>query len=76
LDWQLKEGLTNLKIERKENSILTNDTVSCICVVKNGSQSKITNFHLTMVAINKNVITLKISMNDRRVMAVEIEKAF
>ena len=41
---------------------------------ENCSKSKITNLNLPLIPINKNIITLEISMDHRRLMAMQIMK--
>jgi len=43
---------------------------------ENCSKAEITNFDFSLVTIDENIITLEISMDHRRVMAVEIDKTF
>lgn len=43
---------------------------------KNSSKAKITNLDLPLIPINKNVITLKISMDNWRMSAMKVMKAF
>jgi len=50
--------------------------VNSIRFTENFSKAEITNFDLSLVTIDENVITLEISMDHRRVMAVEIDKTF
>lgn len=48
--------------------------MSSMGFTENCSESEITNLHLPLIAIDKYVITLEISMNHRWVKAMEIKK--
>lgn len=48
--------------------------MSSVRFSQNSSEAKISNFHFSLVSINKDVITLKISMDYRGIMAMKIEK--
>jgi len=43
-------------------------------MAKNGRQSEVTNLHLPLVSIDKNVIAFQIPMNNWRVMTMQVEK--
>lgn len=42
---------------------------------KDRSEAKITNFDLTLIPIDENVVTFKVSMNDRGIVTVQIHEA-
>jgi hypothetical protein len=50
--------------------------MNSIRFAENCSEAKITNFDFSLVTIDENIITLEISMNHRRIMAMEIEETF
>ena len=54
----------------------TDDTSGSVAVPEHSCKTKIAYFDLTKMAINKDVITLEVSMDHRRVVAVEINKPF
>lgn len=57
----------------EERNQLTDNT-SSMRFPEDCSEAKITNLHFPLISIDKNVITFEISMNHRRVSAMEIEK--
>jgi len=57
-------------------AFLRTNTTSSIRFAENRSKAKITDFDFPLVAIDENVITLEISMDHRRIMAVQIQKPF
>lgn len=54
----------------------TDDTMCRMAVPQHSCKTKITNFDLSKMAINKDIITLEVSMDNRRVVSVEINKPF
>lgn len=50
------------------------NTVSSMRFPKDCCKAKITNLHFSLVAIDKDIVTLEISVDHRRVTAVKIEK--
>ena len=62
--------------ENKQFLLHTDDTSGSVAVPEHSCKTKIAYFDLTKMAINKDVITLEVSMDHRRVVAVEINKPF
>ncbi len=56
------------------NRIPTNHTVSCMCLSQNGCKSKVSNLDLPLIAIHKNVVTLKVPVYDRWIMTMQVKK--
>ena len=56
------------------NSLELTNTMRRMRFPENRSKAKITNLDLALVPVDENVVTLEVSMNNRRIMAVEIEK--
>jgi len=50
----------------------TNDAMGRVAVPQHSCKTKITNFDLSKMPIHKDIITLKVSMDNRRVVLVEI----
>lgn len=42
---------------------------------ENGCKAQVTNFDLPQMAIDEDIVTLEVSMYDRRIMAVQILQA-
>lgn len=57
-------------------AFLRTNTTGSIRFSENRSKAKITDFDFPLVAIDENVITLEISVDHRRIMAVQIQKPF
>jgi hypothetical protein len=48
--------------------------VNSVRFAKDGSQAQVANLDLTLVAIDEDIVTFEIPMDNRRMMTVEIQK--
>lgn len=62
--------------ENKQLSQHTDDTMGRVAVPQHSCKTKIANFNLSKMPIDKDIITLKVSMDNRRVVLMEINKPF
>jgi hypothetical protein len=44
-------------------------------LAKNGSQAKVTDLDLPLVAVHEDVVTLEVPVNDGRIVAVQVQQA-
>ncbi|KAJ0622461.1 hypothetical protein HanIR_Chr01g0020821 [Helianthus annuus] len=58
------------KHKRVQNFKYTDNSMCSAGATENSSEPKITNLYLSQMTINKNVVTLKVSMDHGRVMTV------
>lgn len=59
----------------RELEIIAYDAVGMLGTTKNSCQSQITNLDLSKMTINKDVVTLKVSVNHRWIKFVQISQA-
>lgn len=60
----------------KHDSIRITYTTCSMGFAEDGSKAKITNFDFALIPIDENVITLEVSMYNRRIMAMQVMKPF
>lgn len=60
--------------KREEDVQVTDNTMSCMGLSKNGCKAKVPNLDFPLISIHEDIVTLEVSMDDGRIMTMQVKK--